>query len=145
VPTKNSSVSKSKKNQSPPRNKDKPSNKFYCISVNSKYKNQIKMLFSEVNMLEELRIEMQSMRDDLMVELGKVVDVPVVKYKAVKGDFIDEMFGEALRAAGCKLPVKRLGPGTYMFGLRKIMAKIINGKLVIRVGGGYMSVAEFIE
>ena len=25
------------------------------------------------------------------------------------------------------------------------MAKIINGKLVIRVGGGYMSVAEFIE
>ena len=32
-----------------------------------------------------------------------------------------------------------------MFGLRKIMAKIINGKLVIRVGGGYMSVHEFIE
>ena len=32
-----------------------------------------------------------------------------------------------------------------MFGLKKIMAKIINGKLVIRVGGGYMSVAEFIE
>lgn len=69
----------------------------------------------------------------------------VVKYKAVKGDHIDEMFGEALRAAGCTLPVKRLGPGQYMFGLRKIMAKIINGKLVIRVGGGYMSVAEFIE
>jgi len=103
------------------------------------------MLFTEVNQLEELRLEMQNMRDALMDELSKVVDVPVVKYKAVKGDFIDEMFGEALRAAGCKLPVKRLGPGTYMFGLRKIMAKIINGKLVIRVGGGYMSVAEFIE
>ena len=38
-----------------------------------------------------------------------------------------------------------LGPGQYMFGLRKIMAKLINGKLVIRVGGGYMYVAEFIE
>jgi len=25
------------------------------------------------------------------------------------------------------------------------MAKIINGKLVIRVGGGYMSAEEFIE
>lgn len=25
------------------------------------------------------------------------------------------------------------------------MAKIINGKLVIRVGGGYMNVDEFIE
>lgn len=32
-----------------------------------------------------------------------------------------------------------------MFGTRMILAKIINGKLVIRVGGGYMSVNEFIE
>lgn len=32
-----------------------------------------------------------------------------------------------------------------MFGSRKIMCKIINGKLVVRVGGGYMSADEFIE
>ena len=32
-----------------------------------------------------------------------------------------------------------------MFGTKKILAKIINGKLVIRVGGGYMSAEEFIE
>jgi hypothetical protein len=43
------------------------------------------------------------------------------------------------------LNVKRLGPGKYLFGSKNIMAKIINGKLVIRVGGGYMSADEFIE
>lgn len=32
-----------------------------------------------------------------------------------------------------------------MFGTRKIYAKIINGKLVIRVGGGYMVIEKFIE
>ena len=32
-----------------------------------------------------------------------------------------------------------------MFGTKQILAKIINGKLVIRVGGGYMSADEFIE
>ena len=32
-----------------------------------------------------------------------------------------------------------------MFGLRQIVAKIINNKLVIRVGGGYMNVDEFID
>lgn len=32
-----------------------------------------------------------------------------------------------------------------MFGTKKILAKIMNGKLVIRVGGGYMSAEEFIE
>ena len=41
--------------------------------------------------------------------------------------------------------MKRLGPGKYLFGTKSIMAKIINGKLVIRVGGGYMSADEFIE
>merc|ERR550514_203779 len=51
----------------------------------------------------------------------------------------------ALQRHQCALPVKRLAPGKYMFGSRQILAKIINGKLVIRVGGGYMSVDEFID
>ena len=61
-------------------------------------------------------------------------------YKPVKGDPIDELFAKSLN-----LPVKRLGPGKYMFGSKQILAKIINGKLVIRVGGGYMSADEFID
>lgn len=31
-----------------------------------------------------------------------------------------------------------------MFGSKKIFAKIMNGKLVIRVGGGYMLIDEFL-
>ena len=31
-----------------------------------------------------------------------------------------------------------------MFGTKKITAKIVNNQLVIRVGGGYMSVDQFI-
>jgi hypothetical protein len=30
-----------------------------------------------------------------------------------------------------------------MFGTKKIFCKIINGKLVVRVGGGYMGMEEF--
>ena len=32
-----------------------------------------------------------------------------------------------------------------MFGTRKIYAKVMNGQLVVRVGGGYMVIEEFIE
>lgn len=32
-----------------------------------------------------------------------------------------------------------------MFGEKKIFAKIINGKLIIRVGGGYMNIDEFMQ
>lgn len=43
------------------------------------------------------------------------------------------------------MPIKKLGDGYYLFGTRKIYAKILNGKLVIRVGGGYMVIEEFIS
>ena len=35
--------------------------------------------------------------------------------------------------------------GKYLFGSKTISAKIINGKLVIRVGGGYLSFEEFVR
>ena len=41
------------------------------------------------------------------------------------------MLGEWLNLHGCPIQIQRLGGGYYMFGTRKIFAKIINGKLVI--------------
>jgi hypothetical protein len=32
-----------------------------------------------------------------------------------------------------------------MFGTKKIYAKIMNNKLVVRVGGGFMGIEEFIS
>jgi len=46
---------------------------------------------------------------------------------------------------GCSIRFEWLGGGFYMFGSKKIYAKIMNGKLVIRVGGGYMSIDEFMK
>jgi hypothetical protein len=43
------------------------------------------------------------------------------------------------------IPIKRLGDGFYIFGTRKILVKLMNGKLVVRVGGGFMSIEEFLE
>ena len=43
------------------------------------------------------------------------------------------------------VPIRRLEFGYYLFGTRKIYAKVLNQKLVVRVGGGYMSFTEFIE
>ena len=40
--------------------------------------------------------------------------------------------------------VKRLSAGTYMIGAKKVFAMIINGKLVLRVGGGFVSFDEFV-
>ena len=43
------------------------------------------------------------------------------------------------------VPIRREEPGFYMFGTRKIYAKVMNNKLVVRVGGGFMSFQDFIN
>jgi len=66
-------------------------------------------------------------------------------YKPVRGDPVDEIMARYLNEMKMPLPVKRLGEGYYLFGTKKIYSKIMQGKLVIRVGGGFMSVEEFIN
>lgn len=94
-------------------------------------------------------------RDNIIEELERQIGdrneipkpPPVVRkliYKPIKGDLVDELIAKYINDMQCPLPVKRLGDGYYLFGTKKIYAKIMNGKLVIRVGGGYMSIEEFI-
>jgi len=66
-------------------------------------------------------------------------------YKPVAGDAVDEMFAGYLNKAELTIEVQRISASNYMFGTKKILAKIINGRLVIRVGGGYMNAEEFID
>lgn len=69
---------------------------------------------------------------------------PKKYYKAIKGDLVDELFAEYINKLNCPVPITRIGNNQYTFGTRKIYAKVINGKLVIRVGGGYMGIEEFM-
>jgi hypothetical protein len=55
------------------------------------------------------------------------------------------MLARYINTQGVELPITRLGGGFYMFGTKKIYAKIMNNKLVVRVGGGFMGIDEFIH
>jgi len=65
-------------------------------------------------------------------------------YVAFRGDVVDEMMARYLNSCPHYVPVKRLGEGQYMYGSKKIFAKIMNEKLIIRVGGGFMLIDEFL-
>merc|ERR1712060_745875 len=64
---------------------------------------------------------------------------------AVKGDSVDEMLANVLSIKNCEVPISRITEGLYMFGSKKINTKIMNNKLVCRVGGGYMNMDEYIS
>lgn len=67
------------------------------------------------------------------------------EYRAVKGDEVDELLAKYINEMNISVPIRRLEFGHYLFGTKKIYAKVLNNKLVVRVGGGYMSFKEFIE
>ena len=60
------------------------------------------------------------------------------KFIPAAGDNLDELFSQHMKALQCEVPIKKLGGGYYVFGTKRVYAKVMNGKLVIRVGGGYM-------
>ena len=71
----------------------------------------------------------------------ELASLPPVK----KNDEIDLKLREIMIKT--RVPVKfiRIGEGLYIFGSKRVHVKILNGKLVIRIGGGYMYVEEFIR
>ena len=115
----------------------------YMISVNCKYRQRIHDMLKTLRNINQKRRELEEKYASLKRDLNVVKEVKL--YKAVKGDAIDELWCYHLNLHQLDLPVKRISAGKYLFGSKNIMAKIINGKLVIRVGGGYMSADEFIE
>lgn len=99
----------------------------------------------EIERLKKLIDDQMRRIAELEAEIGDepLPPAPEPKYQAKKGDLVDEMLAQYIQ--NCPVPVKRLGDGFYLFGTKKIYAKIMNGKLVIRVGGGYMFIEKFIE
>ena len=66
------------------------------------------------------------------------------QYVPVKGDAVDEALADYINNAPDKGNMKvmfiRLNPGVYQFGSKKICIKVEQGKIHIRVGGGYMHI-----
>ena len=71
------------------------------------------------------------------------------QYVPVKGDAVDEALADYINSAPDKKDMKvmfvRLNPGVYQFGSKKICIKVEQGKIHIRVGGGYMHIQEFLD
>ena len=81
----------------------------------------------------------------VLTDADRAKRVPNERYRAVKGDIVDELLAKYINSMEINVPIRRLGDGFYLFGTRKIFAKVLNNKLVVRVGGGYMNFGEFID
>ena len=116
---------------------------FDMLKVNGATKRKIIGLIKQ---LKEVSKKIKDTKSQYQQVRGKLESYskPRKLYKAVVGDLVDELFADYINRLGCPVPVKRTGQNNYLFGTKKVSAKIINGRLVIRVGGGYMGIEEFM-
>lgn len=94
-------------------------------------------------------LELHALRNQLdqkyaFLQFDKAEKYQVKVYKAIANDDIDQEFAKFINKSNLPFEVKRLGKNEYMFGTKKIIAKMVNGRLLIRVGGGFMYVEQFI-
>lgn len=120
-----------------------PEDIYYKLHVNCRFRQRIH------DLLKNLRNINQKKRDLFDKWAGLKKDLNVVKtvrtFKAIKGDKIDELWCDCLNRANLDIHCVRISAGKYQFGTRTIICKIVNGRLLVRVGGGFMSADEFIE
>ena len=115
------------------------------------------MLNAEINNTGLFRIEIEKLRGHNswlereleektreLLEMKKKL-VSWEEYKREGDDQVDELMAYHMNEAECPIKLTRVAEGQYMFGTKKIFAKVQNDRLVIRVGGGYMRIDEFLS
>ncbi|CAI2383347.1 unnamed protein product [Moneuplotes crassus] len=112
-----------------------------CVTKIEEITYLIELKNQEIRELNIILEEKNRIIKNLNKQLGKATKA---NYAAARGDAVDKMLAEYLNQFGTRVPIKRLGKGFYLFGTKKIYAKIMNGRLVVRVGGGYMVIDEFV-
>ena len=60
-------------------------------------------------------------------------------------DEINKKLEEFMKTSTIPLKFIRIGEGIYTFGSKKVHIKILNGRLIVRIGGGYMPIEQFVQ
>lgn len=86
---------------------------------------------------------------DLLKEIKRLEFEYGFYYPSVKNDSIDIELARFINSNPERPALKslfvRVQEGVYNFGTKKCNIKIENGLLKVRVGGGYLSIEEFVD
>lgn len=71
------------------------------------------------------------------------------QYVPFKGDPIDEALSNFLNNFHDKTKLQvmfvRLQPSVYSFGTKKVVFRVVDGKINVRVGGSYLTITQFLQ
>ncbi|OMJ69476.1 hypothetical protein SteCoe_32786 [Stentor coeruleus] len=109
-----------------------------------------KQLSEENVYYKELLEKMRGSKSDLeLSEASEIVEHKVLQSKTPirdeRLDSIDKALRDYMREVGMQNPFQKVSEGVYIYINKKISLSLKNGVPVIRVGGGYMFIDEFLK
>lgn len=94
--------------------------------------------------LKDAELEIETLKE-YIIELKQRVAV----YIPIRDDTVDVRLAEYINnypdRSRLKIMFMRESEGIYCFGTKKIYVRVEQGKIIIRVGGGYLSIDEFLD
>lgn len=94
---------------------------------------------------------MRDMQENIerLTNFSIIMKANVSIYVPMKDDPVDEKVAEYLNNVTDRQKLKimflRESSGVYEFGTRRVEVNVKQGKILIRIGGGYMPIDEFLE
>lgn len=95
--------------------------------------------------------EIDAMRTEIETYRSYIIDLKarIAVYIPVKNDMIDKRIAEYINnypdRQNLKVMFMREAEGVYQFGSKRIVVKVDKDKINIKVGGGFLSVDEFLD
>ena len=108
-----------------------------CYEVNQEQLEMLKQLKGHEGEIDNLR--------QYIIDLKSRIAV----YIPVKGDVIDKKLAEYINnypdRQKLKIMFMRESEGVYQFGTKRVYVKCVKDKIEIKVGGGFLSLDEFLD
>ncbi|CAG9332167.1 unnamed protein product [Blepharisma stoltei] len=95
--------------------------------------------------LDQLRVTLIRQEEENNDLTYQVQTLSEKSAKNLKLDHIDYELKGYLQRLGIKNPFNKISEGVYNFGNKRVSISLRNGAPVIRVGGGYMFIEEFLK
>ena len=101
--------------------------------------------------MKEYEADLQNANNEIEQLRQYIIDLKsrIAVYIPVKNDPVDKKLAEYINnypdRQKLKIMFMRESEGVYQFGTKRVMVKCVKDKIEIRVGGGFLSLDEFLD
>jgi hypothetical protein len=123
----------------------------YISELEAKFLKVQMMQIEILKALKDTEFDLEAALMEIQTLKQYIIDLKarIAVYIPVKGDTVDRKLAEYINnfpdRQKLKIMFMRESDGVYQFGTKKVHVRVDKDKINVRVGGGYLSIDEFLD